>query len=80
MLKTSPLMAKPLQPGDRVRWNPPPGKLTGVVQPQLTAEIQVSGQTVAASAADPRDVVNSEKFGKAAHHPDSLEKVDSPYV
>lgn len=70
-------MAKQLQQGDRVRWNTPQGKTTGVVQKQLTSETHVSGQKVAASEDDPRYLVKSEKSGKeAAHKPESLEKVD----
>jgi len=77
ILKTTSPMAKQLQSGDRVRWNTPQGKTTGVIQAQLTSETHISGQKVAASEDDPRYVVKSEKSGKAAaHKPDSLEKLD----
>jgi Hypervirulence associated proteins TUDOR domain len=59
-------MAKELQRGDRVEWNFGRGKAVGTVQRKLTAPTTIGGQKVAASPADPRYVVKTERSGKEA--------------
>lgn len=71
-------MSDELTKGDEVEWNTPQGKTTGTVVKKLTAETDVKGHHVAASEDNPEYLVESDQTGaRAAHHPDSLEKVDT---
>lgn len=63
-------------PGDRVEWNTPQGKTTGVVKRKLTERTTISEHTVAASPEHPQYLVESDTSGKpAAHKPDALKAV-----
>jgi Hypervirulence associated proteins TUDOR domain len=50
--------------GDRVEWNFRGRTVTGTVRRRLTTRTEIDGRVVAASMADPRYVVRSEKSGK----------------
>lgn len=64
------------EPGDKVEWNTPQGKIRGTIKKKLTSRTEVGGQTIAASDEDPRYLVDSEKSGKeTAHKPGALGKV-----
>ena len=64
------------EPGDKVEWNTPQGKIRGTIKKKLTSRTEVGGQTIAASDEDPRYLVESEKSGKeAAHKPNALDRV-----
>jgi hypothetical protein len=63
-------MAQELKEGDKVEWNTPQGKTRGMIKEKLTSRTEDGGQTVAASKDDPRYLVESEKCGKEAVHPD----------
>ncbi len=52
--------------GDRVEWNFRGHTVTGTVRQRLVRRAEVDGRTVAASADDPRYVVQSAKSGKTA--------------
>jgi len=68
-----------LRKGDKVAWNTPQGRTTGIVQEKLTSPKRVAndgqrGTRVVASPDDPRYQVKSDASGKlAAHRPDALE-------
>lgn len=56
------------------------GKTRGTVKKKLASETKVGGQKVAASDADPRYLIESEKSGnEAAHKPESLSKVQARF-
>lgn len=62
--------------GDHVQWNTPQGETTGVVEKKLTEPTEIKGSSIAASEADPRYLVKSDKTGKeAAHKPEALKKL-----
>ena len=68
-------MARSLNPGDRVEWETSQGKTRGKVVRKQTTPTRIKGHKVAASAAAPQYVVQSEKSGKrAAHKPATLRK------
>jgi hypothetical protein len=70
------LAQEEFEPGDKVEWNTPQGKIRGTIKKELTSRTEVGGQTIAASDEDPRYLVESEKSGKeAAHKPGALGKV-----
>ena len=61
--------------GDKVEWNTPQGKTSGVVKKKLTSKSKIKGHTVAASKGDPQYLVESDTSGaEAAHKPGSLTK------
>ncbi len=68
-------MADKLKTGDKVEWKTPQGTVSGTVKKKLTEPIDIKGHHVAASADDPKYLVESEKTGaEAAHKPDALKK------
>jgi hypothetical protein len=70
-------MSEELKKGDKVQWNTAQGKTSGEVKKKLTSETDIKGHHVAASKHNPQYLVESEKSGKkAAHKPESLDKVD----
>lgn len=70
-------MTKNLSKGDRVSWNTPQGRTTGVVIERRTADFQLAGHDFTASEDDPRFVVESEKSGdRAAHTASALRKLE----
>jgi Hypervirulence associated proteins TUDOR domain len=63
--------------GDRVKWNSRNGEVVGEVEEKLTEPTDIKKHHVNASPDDPQYLVKSDKTGKqAAHHPQSLEKLD----
>ncbi|MEZ4680182.1 MAG: DUF2945 domain-containing protein [Caldilineaceae bacterium] len=69
-------MAQTFTRGDKVSWNTPQGKTTGVVKRKLTSPIDIKGHHVAASAENPEYLVVSDQSGEeAAHKPEALTKV-----
>ncbi len=50
--------------GDRVEWSFRGHRVIGTVRRKLTRRTEVGGRAVAASQADPRYVVRSERSGK----------------
>ncbi|ACK73182.1 conserved hypothetical protein [Gloeothece citriformis PCC 7424] len=70
-------MTKNLKKGDQVEWNSPQGEVKGTVEKKLTEPTDIKGHHVAASQDNPEYLVESDKTGKeAAHHPESLTKID----
>lgn len=70
-------MAQQLKKGDKVEWRAGQGMTTGTVQKRITQSTEVDGQTVSASADDPRYLVKNDSTGKVTgHKPDSLSEVD----
>ncbi len=68
-------MPKRFKPGDRVQWNTPQGKTTGIVKKKLTSAKKIKGHVAKASRENPEYLVQSEKSGKqAAHRPGELHK------
>ena len=68
-------MAK-LSVGDKVEWNTSQGKTVGRVKKKLTSPTKIKTHKVAASAANPEFLVQTEKSRKfAAHKPGELKKV-----
>ena len=57
-------MAQDFRRGDRVEWNFRGRTVRGTVRRRLTSRTKVGNQLVAASKADPRYLVRSEKSGK----------------
>lgn len=58
---------------DRVSWNTPQGRTTGVVRERRVEDFEFDGQRFTASDDDPAFLVESEKSGKqAAHKGDAL--------
>lgn len=57
-------MAQEFKRGDRVEWNFRGRTVTGKVRRRLTSRTELGGQVVAASKADPRYVVRSDRSGK----------------
>jgi hypothetical protein len=57
-------MPEQFRRGDRVEWNFRGRRVTGKVRRKLTARTEVGGRPVAASKADPRYLVRSDKTGK----------------
>lgn len=69
-------MPKRFKPGDRVQWNTPQGKTTGIVKKKLTSAKKIKGHVAKASRENPEYLVQSEKSGKqAAHRPGELRKI-----
>ncbi len=68
-------MAEKLKTGDKVEWETSQGKTSGTVKKKLTKPADIKGHHVAASAENPKYLVESEKSGKeAAHNPAALKK------
>ncbi|HEV8158084.1 MAG TPA: DUF2945 domain-containing protein [Pyrinomonadaceae bacterium] len=66
-------MAEKLKTGDKVEWEASQGKTSGTVKKKLTKPTDIKGHHVAASADNPKYLVESEKSGKeAAHKPAAL--------
>ena len=66
-------MAEKLKTGDKVEWESSQGKTSGTVKKKLTKPTDIKGHHVAASADNPKYLVESEKSGKeAAHKPAAL--------
>jgi hypothetical protein len=57
-------MSDELRRGDRVEWSFRGRRVTGKVRRKLTSPAEVGGRSVAASKADPRYVVRTDKTGK----------------
>lgn len=69
-------MAKSFNKGDKVSWNTPQGKTTGVVKRKLTSPMDIKGHHVAASEENPEYLVVSDQSGEeAAHKPEALTKI-----
>ncbi len=67
--------------GDRVAWETPQGKTTGIVKKKLTSPTKIKTHKVAASKKNPEYLVESEKSGKpAAHKPEGLKKIKTGYL
>ncbi len=70
-------MSDSLKKGDPVEWNTSQGKTQGKVEKKLTEPTEIKGLHVEASPDNPEYLVKSDKSGKkAAHKPESLEKLD----
>ena len=70
-------MAQEFKRGDRVEWSFRGWPVRGTVRRRLTRRTEVAGQVVAASEADPRYVVRTEKTGKeTARRPAALRRLD----
>lgn len=70
-------MSDSLKKGDHVEWNTSQGKTQGKVEKKLTEPTEIKGHHVEASPDNPEYLVKSDKSGKkAAHKPESLEKLD----
>ncbi|HEY9622204.1 MAG TPA: DUF2945 domain-containing protein [Crinalium sp.] len=70
-------MADKFKKGDHVKWNYSQKEVEGTVERKLTEPTDIQGHHVAASEDNPEYLVKSDKTGKkAAHKPDSLEKLD----
>lgn len=64
-----------LHKGDDVEWETSQGTTSGTVERKLTAETNIKGHKVKASADDPQYLVESDKTGaEAAHKPSALKK------
>lgn len=62
--------------GDRVEWSFRGRTVTGRVRRRLTQRTEVNGQVAAATKADPRYVVRSERSGKeAVRKPEALKRL-----
>ena len=62
--------------GDKVSWSSSQGRVRGVVVRKAVRGFKIKDFKIAASAADPRIVVKSDKTGEtAAHKPGSLRKL-----
>ncbi len=69
-------MGEQLKRGDRVEWNFRGRPVVRRIRRRLTSRTEVGGQVVAASEADPRYVVRSEKSGKeTARRPEALRRI-----
>lgn len=65
-----------LSKGDRVSWNTPQGRTTGVVHSKKTSDFDFADQHFTASKGAPAYIVTSEKSGaKAAHKGSALRKL-----
>lgn len=70
-------MADQFKQGDRVEWNTPQGKTTGVVVSKLTSPTEIKGQHFNASENNPEYLVESDQTGKqAVHKPEALQKIE----
>ncbi len=68
-------MTERFRRGDRVEWNFRGRPVVGKVRKRLVERTEVAGQIVAASKADPRYLVRSDKTGKeTARKPDALKR------
>jgi Hypervirulence associated proteins TUDOR domain len=68
-------MSGKLKEGDKVQWESSQGTIQGTVKEKLTQPIDINGHNAAASAENPKFLVESDKTGKqAAHKPESLHK------
>jgi len=66
-------MAQQFRKGQRVNWSAGQGETTGKVEDYLTNPKTVNGQTVQASAADPRYLVKNDSTGNVTgHKPETL--------
>lgn len=70
-------MTEQFKKGDRVKWRSSGGETEGVVEKKLTEPTDIKSHHIAASKENPEYLLRSDKTGKkAAHKPDSLEKID----
>ncbi len=70
-------MVEQFKKGDKVEWNSSGNTVEGTVEKKLTEPTDIKGHHVAASKDNPEYLVQSDKTGKkAAHKPESLNKVD----
>lgn len=70
-------MTEELKPGDKVKWKTSRGETVGEVEQKLTSPTDIKGHHVAASKENPEYLVKSDRSGKkAAHKPESLEKIE----
>lgn len=68
-------MSDEFKQGDRVEWKSSGGTSVGRVVKKLTSPTDIHDFHVAASADDPRYLVESDASGKqAAHKPDALKR------
>lgn len=64
--------------GDRVSWKSLNGTSKGKVVKKLTSDTTIKNNTVRASEKEPQYLVKSDSTGKkAAHKPESLEKISN---
>lgn len=71
-------MTNTLKPGDKVEWETPQGKTSGVIKKKLSKPMMIKGHKVAASKENPEYLVESAKSkAEAAHKSESLTKVKS---
>jgi hypothetical protein len=69
-------MTERLKRGDRVEWNFRGRTVAGRVRRRLTARTEIGSQVVAASKADPRYVVRSDRSGKeTTRRPEALRRI-----
>lgn len=70
-------MAEKFGKGDKVEWRAGAGKTSGTVQEKITDSKKVEGE-VAASADDPRYLVENDSTGKVTgHKPETLSPIES---
>ena len=72
-------MGKNLKQGDRVAWSfrsaTKAKKITGKVIKRLTSSTTIKGHTAKATTEEPQYLVESDRGGRAAHHPEALTKL-----
>lgn len=65
--------------GDRVSWSYRSAtkgkKIVGKVLKRLTSTTTIKGHSAKATTEDPQYLVESDRGGQAAHHPDALTKL-----
>ena len=70
-------MTESFRRGDRVEWNFRGHAVTGRIRKRLTERTEVNGQVVAASKADPRYIVRSDRSGReTTRRPAALKRLD----
>ncbi|ROQ36544.1 DUF2945 family protein [Frondihabitans sp. PhB188] len=71
-------MSDSIEKGDRVSWNTPQGRTTGVVKERRVKDFEFDGQKFTASDDEPTYIVESEKSSaEAAHKGSALRKLKS---
>ena len=72
-------MAEELRRGDRVEWMFRGARVVGTVRRRLTSRTVINNRVVAASKADPRYLVRSEKSGReTTRRAQALRRVPGP--
>lgn len=66
-----------LKVGDKVEWQTPQGKTSGIIKKRLSAPITIKGHEVAASKENPEYLVETESGALAAHKPEALKKINN---